>query len=211
MSGQGAHSQNNGQFSHTVLSNTALHHGSFIGPSSSSAGQKQRSGSQKPNSAQQKQRLRSQSPLNQFPDNSGKLAQNSTVMGSKTSKGNGVTGGSSQLYSSGMVGLGDSGPSYSIGGANAHNLMQNNGKMSSQYGGGSGMQSAGAASSQTAYRGYSPSKPKWKANTIGMPQQNNLVGGSGSLNHHNQMISHVQGFSATSTSGGMALRNKNKH
>ena len=44
---------------------------------------------------------------------------------------------------------------------------------------------------------------------MGMPQQNNLVGGGTGLSHHNQMISHVQGFSASG--GSMALRSKNKH
>ena len=112
------------------------------------------------------------------------------------------------MYTSGMVGLGDSGPSgpsYSIGGSNAQGILHSSGKTGNSFNSGSN----GPGSSQTQYRGYSPSKPKWKANTIGMPQQNNLVGSG--MSHHNQMISHVQGFSATSTSGTMALRSKNKH
>lgn len=73
------------------------------------------------------------------------------------------------MYSSGIVGLGDAGPansSYSMGNANAQGILQSSGKMGGAFNSGS---AGGPGSQQAQYRGYSPSKPKWKANTIGMP------------------------------------------
>ena len=72
--------------------------------------------------------------------------------------------------------------------------MQNSGKLNSFSAGGpisSGSAGGGTNQQQIQYRGYSPSKPKWKAqqsNLVGMPQTNNLMGGSG--------VGLVQGYSA---------------
>ena len=105
--------------------------------------------------------------MNAFPDNNGgKGSSQNTGVGSKNSKG---ASGNQPLYSSGIVGLGDSvhaGSSYSMGNANAQGILQSSAKMGGAFNSGS---AGGPGSQQTQYRGYSPSKPKWKANTIGMP------------------------------------------
>ena len=140
--------------------------------------------------------MRSQSPLSQFPDKQGapKAKTHSGLTGS-------AAGGT--LYQSSLVGLGAEGPSSSayMGHANTPGIVQSSNKINSYSG------ASTSTGSQAQYRGYSPSKPKWKATNLGMPQTNNLVGASSGLSH-NQMISHVQGFSASG--GGMALRSKNK-
>ena len=136
--------------------------------------------------------------MNQFPEKTG-------VSKAKTHSGMSGSAGPGSLYQPNVVGLGGTdGPSSYMGHGNTQGILQGSGKINSFTGGSTGTGSA------TQYRGYSPSKPKWKSPTVGMPQTNNLVGGSSHQSHHNQMISHVQGYSAAS-SGGMALRSKNKH
>lgn len=61
--------------------------------------------------------------------------------------------------------MGADGPSgSSFMGHGGGNILSSSGKINSYSG-----VSTGANSSTGQYRGYSPSKPKWKANNMGMP------------------------------------------
>jgi len=71
-----------------------------------------------------------------------------------------------------------------LGNSGVGGLMSSSGKMNSY----SGNPTTANSHTTGQYRGYSPSKPKWKPTTLGMPQTNNLVGGGLG---HSGMISHV--------------------
>lgn len=127
--------------------------------------------------------------MNQYPDKQ----VGSQVNGSQTK--------ASAAYQASFGGLGDGG----IGsfGMSSHSAgLHNSGKINSYAGVGGATAASGTTQQQMQYRGYSPSKPKWKANNLGMPQTNNLMGGSSVTTGG---ISHVQGISA---GGHHNLRNK---
>ena len=130
-------------------------------------------GSHKPSSAQQKSRpLRSQSPLNQLPE------KQPSVKSQKV----GISSSHSSMMYQQQQNMGVGGGFGNPSGHPNPGMLSGSGKIGSL-----GQAQTGTPNTAVQYRGYSPSKPKWKNNVQTFTNLGpNVMGGQGGLHQNYQ-------------------------